>query len=209
MQRAVFLDRDGVINEERHYVYRVDDFAFIAGVFAALRAIEEAGYLLVIVTNQSAIGRGMCSEAEYQRLTGWMLARLGERRIRIAGVYHCPHAPGAGCGCRKPAPGMVLSAARDHRIDLGCSWMIGDRPRDIEAGWKAGVGRAIRLDPSHTGPARVRDRCYVCRDLLGAVPLIVGRGPDRSAAGGAGRTDRAASPSGSGQRGPSIRNGRH
>jgi len=175
MQRAVFLDRDGVINVEKGYVTRLDDFEFTAGVFPTLRAWQDAGFVLVIVTNQSAIGRGFCTEGDFLRINAWMLARMADQGVRIRGVYHCPHAPGAGCGCRKPAPGMILAAQRDHAIDLGRSWIIGDSARDIEAGHRAGVGHGIRIDPRHVRAARPSRASLICRSLPETVALRIGQ----------------------------------
>ena len=144
-KRAIFLDRDGVINEDLGYVHRIEDFRFLPGVFEALRRLQKMGYALVVVTNQSGIGRGFYGEEEFMRLSGWMRERLQEEGIELLDILHCPHHPDAGCECRKPEPGMILEAARRHGIDLGRSWMVGDRPSDIEAARRAGVGGAILL----------------------------------------------------------------
>lgn len=172
MQRAVFLDRDGVINVEKEYVYRVDDFEFTTEVFSALRALQDARFALLIVTNQSAIGRGFCTEDDFRQLNEWMLARMATEGVLIRGVYHCPHTPHTGCPCRKPAPGMILDAARDHAIDIGGSWIIGDQERDIEAGQRAGVGHSIRIGSRHAVAAERSRASFVCQALPEAVPII-------------------------------------
>ena len=143
--RAIFLDRDGVINDDRGYVHRVEDFVFLDGVFEALRAFLDMGYKLFIVTNQSGIGRGYYSEEDFKKLTSWMLDQLAKKNIEVEEVFFCPHHPDEECGCRKPEPGMILEAARKYGIDLKNSWMIGDKPSDIEAAKRAGVGSQILI----------------------------------------------------------------
>ncbi|MBE0497555.1 MAG: D-glycero-beta-D-manno-heptose 1,7-bisphosphate 7-phosphatase [Campylobacterales bacterium] len=143
MKKALFLDRDGVINEDKGYVSRIEDFTFCAGVFEALRAFEARGYLLIIVTNQSGIGRGYYTEEAYEILTAWMLEECQKNGVTIAKVYHCPHAPEEGCGCRKPHPGMLEAAIGEFGIDVTRSWMVGDKLSDMEAGKRAGVGQCV------------------------------------------------------------------
>lgn len=145
MKKAIFLDRDGVINKDLGYVHTIKDFHFLPGVFEALRTFDSLGYLLIIVTNQSGIGRGYYTQNNFKMLTDWMKKRLQEAGIEIAGVYHCPHHPDDGCDCRKPQPGLILQAAKDFDIDLSRSWMIGDKQSDIEAARRAGVKNAILL----------------------------------------------------------------
>ncbi len=151
-RRAAFLDRDGVINVDHGYVYRVEDFEFIPGVFDAAAALARSGLLLVVVTNQAGIGRGMYSEEDFARLTAWMCARFADRDVAIAAVYHCPHHPTLAqgalrvvCPCRKPAPGMLLQAARELQIDLEHSVFFGDKCDDMRAGLSAGVGTRVLL----------------------------------------------------------------
>ena len=161
--RAVFLDRDGVINEDTGYVSRPEDFLFLPGVIDALAEIQRLGYSLVIVTNQSGIGRGQYTGADYERVTRHMLAGLASGGIKIAAVRHCPHAPEAGCRCRKPAPGMILDAQRVHDLDLAQSWLVGDKSSDIEAAHRAGIHKTLRIkspyadDPAHAQPLFVGD----------------------------------------------------
>ena len=145
MKKAIFLDRDGVINKDSGYVHAIEDFHFLPGVFEALRTFEALGYLLIIVTNQSGIGRGYYTQKDFETLTDWMKKELQKRDIHIAGVYHCPHHPDDGCGCRKPQPGLILQAAKDFDVDLSRSWMIGDKQSDIEAAKNAGIQNAILL----------------------------------------------------------------
>lgn len=167
----MLLDRDGVLNRDRGYVARAEEFEFLPGAFDALRALARRGFRLIVVTNQSGIGRGYYGENDFQTLTRWMLAQLRTEGIELAGVYHCPHAPEARCACRKPAPGLLLRAARELRLDLGRSWLVGDKPSDIQAARAAGVGRAVLVRSGK----RIRDARgadHVC-DSLADVPRLL------------------------------------
>lgn len=148
-RQAAFLDRDGVINRDRAYVSRWEDFEFVPGAVDAMRRLKKAGYALVVVTNQSGIARGYYSEAQYQALTAAMQQALANAGAAVDAVYHCPHHPkgkvaelAIDCDCRKPAPGMILRAAKELNLSLADSILVGDKPSDIEAARAAGVGRA-------------------------------------------------------------------
>lgn len=150
--KALFLDRDGVINVERGYVHRREVFKFIPGIFELCRAAQSLGYLLIVTTNQAGIARGYYTEADFNDLTDWMTTQFTEKKVSITRVYHCPYHPIFGVGPykhdspdRKPNPGMLLRAHADLDIDLGSSIIIGDKISDIEAGWAAGVGTQILL----------------------------------------------------------------
>ena len=143
--KAVFLDRDGVINIDKSYVYKIEEFEFVDGIFERLREYQKNGYILIIVTNQSGIGRGYYSEEDFQKLTFYMLSKLKKEHIDIAKVYHCPHSPESKCICRKPNPGMLIKAKEKFNIDMKNSIMIGDKDSDIEAGRRAGVGKCIKV----------------------------------------------------------------
>ena len=145
MKKAAFLDRDGVINVDHGYVGKIEDFSWCDGVFEGLLRLKELGFELVIITNQSGIARGYYSEADFKRLTKWMLTGLEKQGISVLKVYHCPHAPELGCECRKPKPGMILKAASELEIDLKNSILIGDKDSDIAAGLSAGVGDNFKL----------------------------------------------------------------
>ncbi len=170
-RRAAFLDRDGVINIDHAYVYRREDFEFVPGVLAAARTLHEAGYALVVVTNQSGIGRGMYSEADFDRLTDWMRGEFAAAGAPIAGVYFCPHHPRDAqepyrldCDCRKPAPGMLLAAARDLKLDLASSVLFGDKESDLQAAAAAGVQERVLLGTNGqsrpTAAAELASACF-------------------------------------------------
>lgn len=156
LRKAAFLDRDGVINQDRAYVHRWEDFEFVPGAIDGMRRLQQAGYALIMVTNQSGLALGYFSEEQYQELTHTVLAELARQGVQVDGVYHCPHHPkgsvphlATDCDCRKPAPGMILQAARDLGLSLAESILIGDKPSDIEAARAAGVGRAYRVDSNN------------------------------------------------------------
>ena len=137
MRKAVFLDRDGTINVEKHYLHKIDEFEFLPGVIEGLRLLQDAGYLLVIVTNQSGIGRGFYAEEDFIQLNDWMLQKLLNKGINIDKVYYCPHLPDAevdkyriDCECRKPKLGMYMQAVKEFDIELNDSFAIGDKLRD-------------------------------------------------------------------------------
>jgi D-glycero-D-manno-heptose 1,7-bisphosphate phosphatase len=155
-RRAVFLDRDGVLNEDRNYLWKTEEFVLLPGVVEALSRLQAAGFLLVVVTNQSGIARGLYTENDYQNLTEYMRGRLEGYGIRLSGVYHCPHHPVHGkgpyrvsCGCRKPRPGLILQASEELGIDVRRSFLVGDTQSDMEAGRTAGVGRCILVRTGH------------------------------------------------------------
>ena len=152
LRPALFLDRDGVINVERHYVHRREDFEFVDGIFALCRQAVEAGMALVVVTNQAGIGRGYYTEAQFHLLTDWMRAQFAERGVMLDAVYFCPFHPEHGLGRykadsfdRKPHPGMILRARDELGLDLVRSVLVGDNATDIAAATVAGVGRTILL----------------------------------------------------------------
>ncbi len=139
MQPAVFLDRDGVINQNRaDYVRTWEQVEFLPGVFDALRRLAGSQFAVVVVTNQSAIGRGIMAAETLQGIHDGMAARIADEGGRVDAIYACPHAPDAGCDCRKPQPGMLLQAAAELDIDLANSYLVGDALTDIQAALAAG-----------------------------------------------------------------------
>jgi D-glycero-D-manno-heptose 1,7-bisphosphate phosphatase len=178
---AVFLDRDGVINQETDYVHKVDEFHFVDGVFAACREMSASGYRLIVITNQAGIARGYYTEDDFQQLTKWMLDTFRQQGVEIDGVYYCPHHPvhGVGgyrrdCDCRKPAPGMILRAAQEHSLDLQHSILVGDKATDIEAGRVAGIGCCVLVQTGHQLGTKDRDKAdAVFDDLPGVSSALV------------------------------------
>lgn len=137
MNKAIFLDRDGTINVEKNYLHKIEDFEFLPGVIEALQKLQQAGFLLIIITNQSGIGRGYYSEEDFIKLNDWMLQTLKWHGVNISKVYYCPHLPDAkiekyriNCECRKPKLGMYNQAIKDFDIDLSQSFSVGDKIRD-------------------------------------------------------------------------------
>ena len=147
-KRALFLDRDGVINIEKNYLYREEDFEFIDGIFDLCRHFQKRGFEIVIVTNQSGICRGYYTQEDFEKLTEWMEAEFAKEEIKIAKTYHCPHHPDftGSCSCRKPEPGMFLQARKELGLDIENSVMVGDKPSDIEAARRAGIKRGYLFD---------------------------------------------------------------
>jgi D-glycero-D-manno-heptose 1,7-bisphosphate phosphatase len=140
-RRAVFLDRDGTINVEKHHLFRVADWEWIDGAPAAIRRINARGWLAVVVTNQAGIARGLYDHADVAKLHQHVDALLQQYDARIDAYYLCPHHPdfGEACDCRKPLPGMLLQAARELRIDLPGSFLVGDKASDVQAARAAGA----------------------------------------------------------------------
>lgn len=156
LNKALFLDRDGIINVEKNYVYKIEEFKFIDGVFDTLKFFQDRGYLLIIITNQSGIGRGYYTEEDFHVLNDWMIQEFEKRGVNITKVYYSPFHSEYGIEkykrdsfCRKPNPGMILQAKEEFDIDLTESILIGDKETDIEAGINAGLKINILVGKSH------------------------------------------------------------
>ena len=150
MHKAIFLDRDGVINRkamtEDDYVTSWEEMEILPGVAEAISLLNRSGFLVVVVTNQRAIAKGLITVAQLGAIHEQMCSYLATKGVKIDAVYYCPHELHPRCDCRKPEPGMLFDAARDHKIDLTRSWMIGDSEKDIEAGMRAGC-KTVRVAP--------------------------------------------------------------
>ena len=138
MNKAVFLDRDGTINYDKHYLHKVDDFEFLPGVLDGLRQLTAAGFLLFIITNQSGIGRGYYTENELKQLNNWLIHTLANEGIVISEIYYCPHFSESAnkmyavdCNCRKPKTGLFYKAAREYQLVFSDCYAIGDKMRDL------------------------------------------------------------------------------
>lgn len=154
--KALFLDRDGVINKNYGYVHQRENFDFIDGIFDLARSAHENGFKLVVITNQAGIGRGFYSEGQFHQLTDWMSQQFLTAGAPITRVYFSPYHPTAGLGrylkddvSRKPGPGMILQAQKEISLDLNRSVLIGDKPSDIQAGLAAGVGTNLLFASDH------------------------------------------------------------
>ena len=150
MDKVVFLDRDGVINIEKNYLYKIEDFEFIDGVFESLLYLQNLGYKLVIITNQSGIGRGYYTHKQYDELTLWIKKRFEENSINITEIFCCPHAPTQNCDCRKPKIGMILEASKILDIDYKNSWLIGDKDSDIQTAINANIPNTVQVKTGHS-----------------------------------------------------------
>jgi D-glycero-D-manno-heptose 1,7-bisphosphate phosphatase len=168
--RALFLDRDGVLNEEVGYLHRTQEVRWVAGAFSLCRMAQELGYKLIVITNQSGIARGLYSEEDFHALMDWMKVHLARQGVHLDAVYFCPYHPQHGLGeyrreheDRKPGPGMLLRAAREHGLALDESVLVGDRCSDIEAARAAGVRQAFLL--AGTEMELCTQRCSVVHSL--------------------------------------------
>ena len=180
MNKAIFLDRDGTINIDKEYVYKVEDFEFEKGAIEGLKILQKLGHQLIIVTGQSGIGRGKYSEEDYHRFMDHMYLQLARHNILIDGEYFCPHHPEKGleeykidCNCRKPKTGMLEKAVKEFNINLNESWLIGDKTDDIEMGRRAGC-KTILVKTGKAGKDgnyRVKPD-YVAENLLEVARII-------------------------------------
>jgi D-glycero-D-manno-heptose 1,7-bisphosphate phosphatase len=178
---AAFLDRDGVINVDSGYVYRVANFQFIPGVLGACRSLHMAGYKLIVVTNQAGIAHGYYDEQAFKEITGWMSERFREAGAPLTGVYYCPHHPCGRvarftreCSCRKPAPGMIAQAVREHQIDVANSFLVGDKESDLEAAERAGISTRYLVRTAGRA-AEQSDRSGEFESLADVVHRVLGR----------------------------------
>lgn len=161
MARALFADRDGTIIVDAGYPSDPSQVALMPGAADALRALRARGLRVVVVSNQSGVARGLLTEADVWRVHQRMLSLLEARGATVDAVYYCLHGPDDGCACRKPKPGLLLRAAREHGIDLGGSLVVGDKVSDVEAGHAAGCATALLFSPEG-GAAKAAD-CPVAR----------------------------------------------
>jgi len=173
MKKAAFLDRDGVINRkapEGQYVTRWEDMEFLPGSFEAVRLLNAAGFLVVVITNQRCVAKGLITPQELEALHARMRLEFQAAGATIDAVYYCPHDYQPPCDCRKPQPGMLLDAAREHNIQLNSSWMIGDSEHDVQAGRTAGCNTALVVADGQSNQARAD---IVATSLLDAAHKIL------------------------------------
>lgn len=178
--KAAFIDRDGVINEERNYVHRIEDFVLLPGVVQGLALLRDAGFRLIVVTNQAGIARGYYDQSAMDRLHDHLREQLALQGVALDAIYFCPHHPTGSvkelaveCDCRKPSPGMLLQAAEDFDLDLSASVLIGDKLSDVQAGKRAGVGRVVIVESGHEVDEAARHQADgVAANLLVAARLL-------------------------------------
>jgi len=148
-RKIFFMDRDGVINKEVGYLHQVSKFIFIDGVIKTMKEVISKDYSIIVVTNQSGIGRGLYQVEDYEKVNKWMMNFLKNEGVEILDTFFCPHKPDDNCSCRKPAPGMFLDAFSRHNIDINNSWMIGDKETDITAATLAGIPNTALVRSGH------------------------------------------------------------
>lgn len=174
VNRAVFLDRDGTINIDKGYVHKVEDFEFIPGALEAMRRLQKAGYRLIVITNQSGIARGLYSFDDYECLTAYMKEELKKASVFIDDVYCCPHHPDFDyvCDCRKPSTGLFLRAQKEHSLEIGECWAVGDNVRDLQICAESKCW-GVLLGSTLTGELKETGRVYNAADLIGASEIIL------------------------------------
>jgi len=173
MKKAAFLDRDGVINRkapEGQYVTRWEQMDFLPGTSEAIRLLNKAGYFVVIVSNQRCVAKGLITASDLESMHARMRRDFEAVGAKIDAIYYCPHEMQPPCACRKPEPGMLLDAARDHHLDLPASWMIGDSAHDVEAGRRVGC-KTARLTSEGNGGGDGAD--VIASSLLRATEKIL------------------------------------
>jgi len=153
MKPALFLDRDGIINIDYGYVNKIENFEFNSEIFDLIRLFVLKNYYIIVVTNQSGIGRGYYTLNDFLKLTNFMKIKFKEQNIFLDSIYYCPHAPEVDCNCRKPNTGMIKQACRDFEIDLEKSWMVGDKQSDIDLAINASIGTSVAISKSRRNGA--------------------------------------------------------
>lgn len=149
MKRAIFLDRDGVINIDKKYLFKIEDFEFVDGIFDMCRYFISQGYIIIVITNQSGINRGFYTTKQFKTLNRWMIDYFKKEHITISDTYFCPHRPDELCECRKPKPTMINKASKKFDIDKKNSIMIGDKMTDIQSAIDANIGTTVLFDETN------------------------------------------------------------
>jgi len=174
LNKAVFLDRDGVINIEKNYLYKIEDFEFVNGTFETLQTLQDTGYKLFIITNQSGIGRGYYTLEDFNKLTSWMLNEFEKNSITISQVELCPHSPNDNCSCRKPLTGMIDNILKNYDLDLQNSWLIGDKSSDIKCAINANIKNTIQVKSGHAFVEKDSKADFVCDSIKDVGKIING-----------------------------------
>ena len=170
--KTIFLDRDGVINKEKNYLYKINDFEFIEGVFDACQQFQKLDYKIIIVTNQSGIFRGYYTESDFKRINDWMIEQFNFNHISILETFYCPHGPESECECRKPKPGMLLKAQKKYHIDMKKSWLIGDKEDDITAAIQSGINNTILVRSGHNADKSSSNAKYLINSINDSTKVI-------------------------------------
>lgn len=170
---VVFLDRDGVINEEREYIHTPEQFKFLPGVFDGVKKLEEKGFQIVVVTNQAGIGLGYFTREDFFKVNKKMLTEFGKKNISISKIYFCPHSKSDDCNCRKPKIGMITKALKDLNIDLKKSWVIGDKADDIEMGKAVGCKTILVLTGHGKNSQKKAKPDFITPNLSVAADIIL------------------------------------
>lgn len=172
MIKALFLDRDGVINVDKNYVHKIEDFEFIEGIFEVVKYFQDRGYLIIIITNQAGIGRGYYSENDFKKLTAWMIKQFEQNNIKIDKVYYDPYHPIHGKGRykkdsynRKPNPGMIIEAKNKFNLSLEQSILVGDKITDVEAGINAGINDLFLISNQNKSSININSNVKLINDL--------------------------------------------
>ncbi|MBU0591108.1 D-glycero-beta-D-manno-heptose 1,7-bisphosphate 7-phosphatase [Candidatus Micrarchaeota archaeon] len=181
-RNAVFLDRDGVIVADKGYMHKISDFRLLSESANAIKKLNSAGFLVIVITNQSGIARGMYTEDDMHKFNAHMISELKKSGATIDAIYFCPHHNkeakvekySKDCDCRKPKPGMILKAAKEHDIDLNSSWMVGDMESDMKAGKAVGC-KTIMIDGSKGANGRQTTAHAIANDLNHAVDYILNK----------------------------------
>jgi D-glycero-D-manno-heptose 1,7-bisphosphate phosphatase len=172
MAKIIFLDRDGVINIEKNYLYKIDEFEFIDGVFESLKYLQNLGYKFVVITNQSGIGRGYYSLKQYEILTVWIKKQFQKNNISINEIFCCPHTPDENCNCRKPKTGMIEQTSKILNIDYKNSWLIGDKDSDIQTAYNANIQNTIQVLSGHKFDQKESNAKYIINSIKDIATII-------------------------------------
>ena len=168
----MFLDRDGVINQEVGYLHKSKNFKFIDGIFVACKYFQSLGFKVIVVTNQSGIARGYYQETDFHILTKWMLVQFYNQDIDILDVFFCPHGPNSTCKCRKPKPGMLIEARDKYGINMAESWLIGDKETDIDAANAAGVNNTILVKSGHSIDGTTSNAKFILESIKESIQFV-------------------------------------
>ena len=170
--KVIFLDRDGVINQDVGYLHKSKNFKFTDCIFDACKYFQSLGFKVIVVTNQSGIARGYYQETDFHILTEWMLVQFYNQDIDILDVFFCPHGPNSTCKCRKPKPGMLIEARDKYGINMAESWLIGDKETDIDAANAAGVNNTILVKSGHSIDGTTSKAKFILDSIKKSIQLV-------------------------------------